>query len=355
MEYDVSDGDILLGELTTGVNIVAASVARGKQQLVTADEYLNHQSRFDREARASISPGLVDDTTLQALYLGYLANQVMPWQANEISLLKDIVNAMSLQYHLLSQFTLPATVYLVKTTGKEEGYAAYTRQLDTIVLPANMVASLQTTLGYGDPLHPANDTQYLQSIITHESFHVFSKHAYVHDPLRLATLYGSIGYQFCDNELVLPDVPWPEATSTTRMPELKITNPDSPCLNSYVQMQTPDSGGQSVPLMPVLMADRAYSGGAFFDYLSWYVMQIERGADGLWRACLSEQGRPVMYLMTDPENKAMMREYLSLVGYNLTHEIFQADEVLAQNFVLLMTRTLPSQSILNQLEHFFNS
>ena len=74
---------------------------------------------------------IVDDVALEKLYLTYVANQVSPWQTSEIAQLKSIINSMSLQYHLLPDFTLPPVLFLVKTSGKEEGYAAYTRQLNT--------------------------------------------------------------------------------------------------------------------------------------------------------------------------------------------------------------------------------
>ena len=50
----------------------------------------------------------------------------------------------------------------------------------------------------------------------------------------------------------------------------------------------------------------------------------------------------------------MLAEYLAIVGYNLTDDIFQADEVLAQIFALLIENHVPSQGLLDRMEALFN-
>ena len=351
----LSDKDQLLGGLRCGTRFYAASIATARNRLSTPDQYYDHQSDFDRQARAGISPGIVDSDTLKQLYIGYVENQVLEWDEFEILALKQIVGSMNLRYRQIPDFRLPEIVYLVKTTGYEEGAAAYTRQLDTIVLPLNMISSIRKYANDGDPLHPAHVTAYLESIVTHESFHVFSKNADLNTAVTDRStlkqrLYKSIGYNMTSNDVVLPDVGWPFDQSVGKMNEFRITNPDSPRLASYVEMNTPSHGQQK--LMPLLMASGVYNGGAFFNYLEWYMMAVEEQR-GVWQAVMRADHNPLLFRMDNDDNPHMKEEYLSLVGYNLSGEIFQADEVLAQNFVKLLTRDLPSPWVLSNIAKAF--
>lgn len=337
--------DVPLGKLDSRTEVVAAAPERAKALLITVDDFVANQSAFDRQARLSLV-----DTTLevtQSIYLGYVAGQVMAWTEAEVAALRAIVaaNAERLKGMPLG---LPAQVFVVKTTGKEEGNAAYTRRDDTIVLPQSMVASLSSGSDYGDPLHPAG-TGYLEGIVTHETFHLLSKN----DQARRAALYAQVHYELTPRPVALPDVPWPRPDSLTRMPQLAITNPDTPRRDAFLEMQapadpaSPPSPGDPVrPLLPILMASDAYRGGSFFDYLQWYFMLLERDQDGTLRAALGGDGRPVLYDMSAPSAPLLPR-YLELVGRNTTEEIFHADEVLAQNFVFVAS--LPSLRLLDKM------
>lgn len=329
---------VVVGTLPGGTRVVAASLAEGRRLLTTVDDYVSQQSSFDRQARLNLRREVVEVTL--PIYLDYVASQVMSWSAVEIDALKSIVAAMALLFAPLS-LRLPPQVYIVKTSGQEEGYAAYTRRQDTIVLPANMVASVETATSYGDPLHPASDASYLQDVLIHECFHLFSKN---HPEQRLR-LYGHLHYQATGEPVTLPDVAWGPPASGATMRELKITNPDEPDLDVYIEMRVPsapenaDSAPVTRALAPLLMANGRYEGGIFFQYLEWWFMAIVQGDDRRWTPLLDPQGRPVMY-----PSAPLMQQYLALVGANFTQEIFQPDEILAQNFVLMANQ--PSLDLL---------
>ena len=273
----------VIGTLPGGTEVVAASLEAGRELLTTVDDYLSQQSPFDRQARVNLRRQVVEVTL--PMYLDYIASQVMSWSQTEIKALGAIVSAMAKLFAPLS-LRLPAEIHLVKTNGQEEGYAAYTRRKDTIVLPANMVASVETATSYGDPLHPTNDVSYLQNVMIHECFHLFSKN----HPEERFKLYDRIHYR-----------------STGAV---------------------------------VLLANRPYEGGVFFEYLEWWFMSIAEGPDRRWAPVLGPDGYPVMY-----ESAPLMPEYLALVTANFTQEIFQPDEILAQNFVLAANQ--PSLDILS--------
>ncbi|MCH2518954.1 MAG: hypothetical protein MK210_12230 [Dehalococcoidia bacterium] len=281
----------VIGTLPGGTEVVAASLEAGRELLTTVDDYLSQQSPFDRQARVNLRRQVVEVTL--PMYLDYIASQVMSWSQAEIKALGAIVSAMAKLFAPLS-LPLPAEIHLVKTSGQEEGYAAYTRRKDTIVLPANMVASVETAASYGDPLHPTNDVSYLQNVMIHECFHLFSKN----HPEERFKLYDRIHYRSTGAAVVLPDVPWGPPGSQTTMGDLKIMNPDEPDFDVYIEMLVPSiPGAEDSPrvkraLAPLLLAKSPYQGGVFFEYLEWWFMSIAEGPDRRWAPVLDPDGHP---------------------------------------------------------------
>lgn len=340
--------DTPLGQLPGGTQVVAAGIPTGRAMLTTVDDYVRRQTPFDRQARVNLRREVVEVTP--TIYLDYVSSQVMDWSPQELLSLKAIVAAVAPLFASLS-LRLPAVIRLVKTTGQEEGYAAYTRRDDTIVLPANMVASTQTAASYGDPLHPADDLSYLQDVFIHECFHLFSKN----HPRERFALYDAIHYRSTGHLIELPDVPWGPPGAQAPMRDLRITNPDESGLDVCIDMQVPEVPAASTDspdaaptklvqrtLAPLLLADRPYAGGVFFDYLQWWFMAITQDAAGRWVPLTGPDGLPLLY-----DSAPLMPQYLSLVSANFTQEIFQPDEILAQNFVLMANQ--PSLGILSTL------
>lgn len=344
---DGDAGDVPVGMLQTNTSVVAASISTARQLLGTADTFVDSQSQFDRQARMNLQ-----ETVLQVtpeVYLDFVAAQVMAWADDEITALKQIISDIGEMFGRWPAVVLPSTVYLVKTSGREEGYAAYTRAENVISLPANMVSSLQTTPNFGDPLHASQSVTYLEDVVVHEFFHLISKN----NPSLREALYSLVKYRSTPSPVDLPDVPWPDPTSPSSMPAMKITNPDAPLLNVYISMQVPEDPAEpNSPLvdrclLPVLMANGPYVLGQFFDYLDWYFMAIAEGEGGSWAPVMGGGGRPLMYLMT-PNDAQLWDQYLDLVGRNLTGELFHPDELIAQNFVFVAT--LPTLGLLTSID-----
>ena len=321
-----SQRSMKLGRLPGGTVVMAADKAHGARLLATADDFVDNQSQFDRQARLSLRSEVVEVS--RSMYFDYVASQVMDWSTDEIAALKGIVKAIAGKLEPLD-FRLPDVVHLVKTSGEEEGHAAYTRQMDVIVLPVNMIQSLFTQANFGDPLHSGTSPSYLTDVVTHELFHLFSKN----NAGRRWDLYGLVHYEPTGDDVELPNVPWPNAGSTVSLPQLKITNPDTPNLDTFIRMEVPVSGPKGPkkikPLLPVLLATGPYGGGVFFDYLDWWFMAIVQ-VDGRWVAELDQDQRPIMY-----QSEPLMSQYMKLVGNNITDELFHPDEILAQNWVLV--------------------
>lgn len=320
--------DTLLGEFPGGTKLYAASVARGRAQLGKVDEFVENQSAFDRQARCGLTAASV--AVGPAIYLDYVRSQVLAWSAAEMQALKTIVAGVGERFARLA-LAFPDTLFLVKTSGQEEGYAAYTRGADTIVLPANMVNSLAAAANFGDPLHPGGSTDYLADVLIHECFHLYSKH----NPVQRRALYRQLHYVELDTPVALPDTPWPTPRSQGRLPDFKLTNPDTPRLDVMIEMPVnanPDDPASPLrrrALMPVLLATRPYAGGIFFDYLDWRFLAIEKTRRG-WQAVLVD-GAPLWYA-----SAPLRAQYQQLTGLNFGEEIFHPDEICAQSFVLVV-------------------
>jgi len=319
--------DHSLGEVLEGTIVEAAGIDSAGLLLATLDDYLAAQSPFDRQSRLGIALEVLEVTP--AIYAGFLRAQVMAWSDEEIAALTAILASIRRRFAGLT-LRLPARVHLVKTTGREEGGAACTRRDDVIVLPANKLASILAVSSAGDPLHPARSTAYLEGILIHEFFHLFSKN----NPQIRGRLYGLVNYHMLDNEIALPETEWAGGHSMTR---LKITNPDAPRLDVRIDLPRPeDPAGGPLSMTPLLIARAPYRGGSFFDYLEWRFLAIGRDRDGRWVPLLDVEGLPQSYPAA-----ALLDAYLALVGRNFAEEIFHPDEILAQSFVLVMQQPDP--------------
>jgi hypothetical protein len=334
-----SDGDVFLGMLPGGTQVMAAAQDHGQALLTTVDPFVEAQSRFDRQARVSLRYE-VAPVTLQ-MYFDYVSSRALAWSPEEIGDLQKVIGDIA-HWFLPLNVPLPPVVNLVKTTGLEEGHAAYTRKDNVIVLPENLVASLRATTGFDDPLHPGTSTAHLQSVVTRELFHILSKN----NSVVRARLYGLVNYRVMGNELILPEVPW--GPTGALLPDLKITNPDSPALDVYINMLVPATpGGEegsslTRSLLPILLASGPYQGGNFFSYLQWLFMAVQQDDEGRWTPIVDGTGTPLMY-----NSAPLLPQYLSLVGGNFTNAIFQPDEILAQSFVLIAQQ--PSLDLLGRV------
>jgi hypothetical protein len=333
------DGDVFLGTLSGGTQVVAAIPDHGRALLTTEDAFVEAQSRFDRQARVKVRYEVAPVTL--PMYLDYVSSQVLPWSAAEIGDLQTIIGAIAHKTAALN-VPLPAVVHLVKTTGLEEGYAAYTRKDHVIVLPETLVASLAAVNGFNDPFHAAGSTAYLERVITRQLFHILSKH----HPVVRARLYGMVNYRVMPTPVTLPDVPW--GPTGALLPDLKITNPDAPALDVYINMLVPatpageEGSSLTRSLVPVLIATGPYQGGSLFEYLQWLFMAVQQDDSGKWIPLLGGDELPLMY-----ESGPLMAQYLSLVGNNFTSQVSHPDEILAQSFVLVAAQ--PSLDLLKKI------
>lgn len=292
--------------LTETTAVFFADSARARQLLSAADQFAESMSPFDRSVRMRTGQPVTREDFRQ-----FAGRCVLDWSPEESELitgsLSDIRAGLLRFAHLL-----PAEILLVKTTGEEEFKSAYTRQ-NAIVLPLNK-------------LDYPRDRMAL--LIAHELFHIISGH---HPALR-ESLYAAIGFRPC-GKIRLP------ASLRGRC----LTNLDTPATDYYIRVTFDDKPFDVMPLF-FFREDRCdiLNGEDIMQYLEVKFLAVEQ-IDGRWQPLVRE-GRPVLL---DP---AAVSGFFEQVGQNTDYNIC-AEEVLAENFVLLVTgkKDVSSPDILEKL------
>jgi hypothetical protein len=265
-------------------------------------------SPFDRAARMQ-----TDREVSESEYLAFAASAAAEWAPAEK---KSVQTAFDEVRPALTQLSLPLPqrISVIKTSGLEEGNAAYTRE-GAVILPRDVIASSE-----GD----------LPRLLAHELFHIASRQ----HPQLAETLYDTIGFRRC-GEVQIP----PEFASR------KITNPDAPRNDYCINL---DLGAERIHAIPFLYSRSpkydVARGGEFFNYLQLAFLVVEPGRDGASPRVVSGESGPRL---------AQMREvsgFFEQVGRN-TDYVIHPEEILADNFALLVlaARDVRSPEILSRM------
>lgn len=285
-----------------------ATVEEGKRVLTSRDDYVERMSAFDRAARLK-----TDRVVLEREYLEFVGKAVVAWEEAEK---EKVYLAMEGVEEALKKMALPfpKKIWLIKTTGQEEGNAAYTR--------ANAIVFPEKFLKGGAP--------WVQRVLCHELFHVLSR---ANRELR-EKCYAAIGFEKCD-ELEFPE----------ELAGRKLTNPDAPrnehCLKVKID-------GEEQWVIPILFSNEEKydpeKGGEFFRYLQFKLLVVERAEEGMGVEVVRKGGKAKLL------DAGEVTGFLEQVGENTTY-LIHPEEILADNFVLLVTgkRGVPSPEVVEKL------
>ena len=271
------------------------------------DVFLTNLSPFDMSARIKTGKKV----SLEE-FIVCISRQSLNWSDMEIQELTKVFEEVRGELERYSM-QFPDEIYFIKTTGKEEGAAAYCRS-NGIIIPQLLLANERG----------------LKRLVTHEMFHIYTRN----NPHERKNLYGVIGFKEC-----------PELEFPSELIDFKITNPDAPFNNSYI---TVSMNSASMDLMPILFSDQPYDpvrGGEFFDYMQFRLLAVEKTR----KSC-----RPIYYYKVDelmlfkPEQ---VPDYLKQIGFN-TNYIIHPEEILADNFTLLLKGevSVPSSWVLEGMK-----
>lgn len=290
--------------------IAFASAEEARRFLSTRDAYVQSMSAFDRAARMKTERDVPESE-----YLAFAAKAGLDWEREERELVeaayKDIQPAIA-----RLRLPLPKRIYFVKTSGIEDGHAAYTRQ-NAIVLPARIVGSMRDRA--------------LRRLIAHELFHVSTRA----NPKLVGPLYELIGFHAC-GEVELP-------------PGLKarrITNPDAPKDQHCIRV---DASGEKVWALPILFSlaskEDIARGGEFLDNVTIGLLLVDKPAGAAVARPLTGPKGPRFVGLGDVSG------FFEQIGQN-TKYLIHPEEILADNFALLAIgeRNVASPAILAGIE-----
>lgn len=296
---------IRLGDSTT---ILFATVSEAKGILTTRDDFVQRMSPFDRAARMK-----TDKEVSEEEYLAFAGKNVLEWNDAEKRKITSAFHNIQTQLEALS-LPFPKKLFMVKTTGAEEGGAAYTRANAIIFPKTDLTAPIAK----------------IQKTICHELFHIISRN----DPDLREKLYATIGFVKCD-EVAFP----------LELASRKITNPDAPRNDHCIRLQVGDKEHWAIPILfsNVEKYDTK-RGGEFFNYLIFLFLLVERNERLSTVEPLYDGRNPK--LVSGQEISGFFEQ----VGEN-TEYIIHPEEILADNFALLMLgeRDLPSPAIIKKL------
>jgi Domain of unknown function (DUF4157) len=268
-----------------------APLEEGQTAISADDDFVRSLSRFDLQCRLQQSDAVTVDQ-----WRKFAAGEVRAWEQSQTARVTESIDRLRTRLEKLN-LPLPKTVLLVRTTGQEEGNAAYTRGA-AIMLPDKVLAY---------------QAAQLDRLLAHELFHVLSRN----NPTLRSDLYGLIGFQPC------PPIALPASLAPR-----KITNPDAPLVDCYIELA---AGDKTYFGAPVLYASaKEYDpkvGGSLFKYLTFRLLVIEKH-EGEWRPVMMGD-QPVVI---DPKKEPA---FFEKVGKN-TQYIIHPDEILADNFVHLV-------------------
>jgi hypothetical protein len=293
--------------LQSGTVIRFATVDEAREKLRSRDDFIQRLSPFDRAARMK-----TDKEVSEKEFLEFTATNAAAWSEAEKQKLTTALQGLQAPFDSLA-LPLPKEVLLIKTTGREEGDAAYTRG-NAIFLPQSKVNSATTRW---------------QRLLAHECFHILSRT----NPELREKLYAVIGFVSCD------ELPFP-----AELLPRKITNPDAPKNDHCIRLKLE---GQDIWAVPILYAtteryDTA-KGGEFFNYLKFQFLVVER--QGTTVKPVYANGKPRLADMQQ------VTGFFEQVGRN-TQYIIHPEEALADNFALLIQNdtSAPNPEIIQKLK-----
>jgi hypothetical protein len=291
---------------------VFASLEEGRQILTTRDTYIEQMSPFDRSCRMRTAASVSEKE-----FLDFVSNNVLAWENDDEKFLRPVLTLIESKLKEFSSF-LPEKVYLVKTSGNEEGGAAYTRG-GAIVIPRSMLGANEGTLC---------------KLLSHELFHIITRR----DTRLRDELYATIGFTKC------PPFEFPKALKNR-----KITNPDSPVSDHCISAKV---GTQKLLVVPILYSTtekyEKIHGEELFDYLQTAFLAVARDVGPGRKPAPLGGAKGKLY------NEAELGGFFEQVGKNTDYTI-HPEEILADNFSYLLfgITDLESPEVVEKMKKVF--
>jgi len=308
-------------EFLPGTKIVFADVNEAKKILSAKDEYIKSYTPFDRSIRIK-----TEEPVSQEEFISFVSKQAMEWTDNERARMENAIKSAAKKLEHL-KLKLPPTILMIKTTGAEEGNAGYCRR-NAIILPKNMIAPQIMAFQGG---FSSQQNNLLEHIFIHELFHTYT----IHNPELREKFYEIVGFQKC-NPVELPE----------ELKKVEITNPELPKDEYYIELIYKDG---TINVMPIITIPNYDYKGRFelSQLLKVQLLAVEK-MDDKWQYKRNDTGEPVLFELNDLPN------YRRETGDNTSY-LIHPEEILAENFVLLVQKSLfvNSKWVIEEMDELF--
>lgn len=231
-------------------------------------------------------------------YKSLLQTDMRNFKEDEALFLQTQIQKAYQHCQALGVTIFPDTLLLLKTAAKHYGPSVYYTREKTIIFPYN-------------ELEAAEESSFL-AVVYHELFHVYSRN----NLKKKAELYELIGFEHLESDPVYP------AELDARV----LLNPDG--VDDRWAVRLPSGDNESELFLPLIVSrypNFIPGRPQFFNYLDFGLYPLLQQADGSYHVS-NAGGSP------SPE---LMKAYLDKIGRN-TQYIIHPDEILADNFMLLM-------------------
>ncbi len=267
------------------------------------EPYFSHMTPLEIAIRMR-SQAPVDDVKIsRKLFKKYCRDQVLEWSAQEKKdMIKMLINTYTLCYKV-NPSLIPREWRFIKTSGKEEGNAFYTRGKN-IIIPKSSLRLLKLP----------RFLYYNIFKLSHETFHIYSRY---HKEKREA-FYKIIGFKK-DGDVQLGHY----------LNKRKITNPDGIDYSYRITVRTP-KGRTIQAIMMVYSRYPLYQKGKnnLFRYIKTSLFEV-RLKKNVWTVVTDEKGKP------RPIKPSQAKGFYEQIGKN-TDYIIHPEEIIADNVALLV-------------------
>ncbi|KAJ3424185.1 microtubule-associated protein [Anaeramoeba flamelloides] len=311
--------------------ITLDSVEAGKKILLTQDDYINNLSRYDLSSK----PKRKKPISKNAL-MAYQSKQVMSWSGQEKLVLRKAIQKLKPRLENYELF-FPEVIYLVKTTGEEEGGASYCRGANGIFLASTMVRTASTKKKKSE----VKSVNELAELICNELWHISSRNA---PKENIDKIYSAIGFQRLPKPFQLPEA----------INKIKISNPDAIFIEHYISVEVDsitniqneqeivevkeeeeEKNTYVLDMIPILYSSIPLFTGkkddSCYNYLQLSFLVIEKTKEEEWKPVVMNNELLFVGIGDLPSS------FWEQVGRN-TDYIFHPDEIIADNFTHIIFR-----------------
>lgn len=236
-------------------------------------------------------------------YKAFLKTEVLDFTPEDISFITEVFEDMFKYTNQLSKDIFPNEIKLIKTHANHYGSSAYYTRENCIVIPKFV-------------LDVKNKNAFMGTMY-HELFHIYSRY----NAEKRHQLYELIGFKKIGdiNQLTMVD----------SLQQRILLNPDGINYAYAIELNTDE--GKSFQAIPIIIANQfGYTGSrpSFFNYLQFMLFETKE-KNGSIQVLSNSNGDSYLDLRDLPDFHKQIKDN--------TQYIIHPDEILADNFMFLMT------------------